>query len=223
MPSYTATFADAIRVKVVETEITHLTAVRTLPGVVILRAAARNGPGSGQLQSQGDGAMLAWQAPGSATFGTPVDCSSDGTYLLRDGDDADKWVRVQVYVAHLLPSAHQQRVYLADRYANGPPHDDVTAAEATAGDVVTYQLRLYNESPVVVADVDAWVDASVSGLEISDDGASWSTPTTEETALDLGSLAPGDYATLHLRRTIGAGANADPDVLTLLHYSFQGL
>ena len=215
--------ADAIRVKIASLEVLHLAAVETLPGVVILQAAGRNGPGTGQLQSSGDGTLVAWRAPGSATFGTAIDCGSDGAYLFEDGEDANKWLRVQVYASYLASTPRDARVYLGDLFANGPPHDDVTAQEASAGDVTIYSLELVNESAVNISDLRAWIHATVSGLEISDDNATWVNPTTEATGLSFGSLASGASKTLWLRRTIAAAAASDAKILTLLHFAWNGL
>jgi len=215
--------ADGVRIKLASLEIKHLAAVGTLPGVVILQAAARNGPGTGQLQSSSDGTRLAWRAPGSDTFGAAVVCGSDGPYLLEDGEDPNKWLRVQIYASYLASTPRDARVYLGDLFANGPPHDDVTAQEASAGDVTIYSLELVNESAVNISDLRAWIHATVSGLEISDDNATWVNPTTEATGLSFGSLASGASKTLWLRRTIAAAAASDAKILTLLHFAWNGL
>ena len=92
--------ADALHVTVDTVEVRHLAVVGTLPGVVPLLASARNGPGIGLMQSEGDdGTWLSWRAPGSTLYGTAVHCSPDGTFLLCDGEDPDKWIRVDVYAA----------------------------------------------------------------------------------------------------------------------------
>jgi hypothetical protein len=222
-PTIDGSRADAIRVKKASLEIRHLVPVRTLPGVVVLAVAGRNGPGMGRLKSSGDGTLIAWQAPGSATFGAAVDCSSDGTYLLEDGEDVGKWLRVQVYADNLSPTPRSVRIHLGDLYANGPPHDDVTAAEATAGDVTIYSLILANDSPQNISALTVWLNAATDDLEISDDGAAWVNPTSEGAGLVLGSVDSGESKTLWLRRTIGAGADSDPAVLTHLHYAFSSL
>lgn len=215
---------DSIRIEQSGTEVRHLEAVRTLPGVVVLNVAASNGPGMGRLKTSGDGTLLAWQAPGSSTFGTAVDVSADDTYLLADGEDADKWIRVEVYADYLAPTPRSTRVHLKDLYENGPGHDDVTAAEASAGDVVTYELGVANDSAATVYNIRAWLDAAADGnayLELSADEVDWSTPTSEPAGVELGNVLTGNSATLYVRRTIPASESYDPDLLAHLHFGFD--
>ena len=118
----------------------------------------------------------------------------------------------------------EARVFLADRYANGIGHDDVTAGEAAAGDVAEYELTVANDSSDTVCNILAWLDASAEGsayLELSDDGVSWSSPTTEPTGVALGNIVAAGSATLYARRTIPAAEPFDPAVLTHLHFGFD--
>ncbi|HUU97011.1 MAG TPA: hypothetical protein VM487_14825, partial [Phycisphaerae bacterium] len=73
-----------------------------------------------------------------------------------------------------------------------------------------------------VSKIRVWLDPAVSGLEISHDDVTYVSPTTEANALELGDLAPSGTATLYLRRTIAAEAEADPKVLNHLRHSFYG-
>lgn len=213
--------ADAIRAELSGTEVQHLLIVGTLPGVSPQLAAGRNGPGEGALRLTGAaGNEIAWRAPGSATFGEPVLCSSDGAVLLEDGEDANKWLRAYVYTSFLQGSG-EATVYLRQAF-NELAGDDVTAGEATAGDVATFQVTLVNDSPMTVLDLTAWLDPSATGLELSDDGVSFSTPTTEGAGLTWASVAPATNETLYVRRTVSAGAAADPDLLNLIQLSWLG-
>jgi hypothetical protein len=196
--------------------------IGTIPGVIPLLAAARNGPGSGYLSSSGDGTWLHWRAPGSSTVGAGIYCASDGNYLLRDGEDPGKWLRVQVDASELAGGARGETVALTDRFNNPIASDDVSAAEATAGDVETWTLTLENQSNAILSQLKVWIDPTVSNIEISDDGVAWVSPTTQSTALALPDLAVGGTDTLHIRRTITAGAGSDGDVETLLHFSYRG-
>jgi hypothetical protein len=218
----TARGADAIRVKLNGVEIQHLTAVGALSGVYVQAIAARHGPGIGRLRNDGAG-KLSWQAPDSSTFGPAIPAGSDGAYLLEDGDDRNKWIRLQVHESHLNTRPAEEQVYLDELYANGPPHDDVSETEALLGHVETYQLDLMNESPFNVGDLRVWLDASTPSLEISDDGSSWVAPTDETGGLQFGELVAGYQARLYLRRTISAGAGSDPDILSKIHYAFSGI
>lgn len=215
-----ASHADALRITVSGVEVQHLRVAGTVPGVVPLLAAGRNGPGQGRLRTSAAGDALAWRAPGSATWGAWCSVPADGDYLLLDGDDLDCWLRVEVHTAYLVGSA-EAIVALADRWTNAVAQADVTAAEAAAGDVLEYALTLTNAGTQTL-DVVAWLDATTAALELSADGVSWSAPTDEASAVALGTLAPAATATLHLRRTIAAAADSDPDILNLIHLAALG-
>ena len=213
---------DSLRIESSSVEVRHFYVVGTIPGVIPLLAAARNGPGSGHLSSSGNGTRLHWRAPGSTITGAGVYCANDGDYLLRDGEDPNKWLRVQVDASELATGARGGVVELTDRFNNAIAGDDVSAAEAAAGDVETYTLTLENQSNTTLSQFKIWIGPNVSGIEIADDGATWVSPITKATALTLPDLLPGVEDTLHLRRTIVAGAVADGDVETLLHFSYRG-
>lgn len=154
-----ATQHDGLRL-ISGTEVKSLYAVGTVDGVAVLRVAGANGPGTAVISYDGDGAgnsRLAWRAPGSVTFGTWVDVSVDGDYLLDDGEDPRKWARVTVYGDYLPAAAAQASVYLADVFNNAIGSDDVTAAEAAAGSVETRTVSVTNASSVRADDVRAWI------------------------------------------------------------------
>jgi hypothetical protein len=215
-----ATNADALRIESGGSEVHHLSWIGTLPGVEILAVAAINGPGAGRLLASADGESLQWRAPGSSTAGAAVDVSAGGTFLLEDGDDSDAWLRIEVTAASLDENATEAVVHLDDRYGNAVASDDVSAAEASAGDVETYTLTLANDSGLSITSVTVWIDSGVSGIEISDDGSTWVSPTTEGGGLSLGTITASGTDTLHVRRTIGSSTSYDPKVLTHLHASF---
>jgi hypothetical protein len=212
--------ADALKIEPSGVLLESLQRLGEVPGVVIDRIAGRNGEGIGELTCIGADKGVGWKAPGSSRFGAAVVAAADGFYLLEDGEDASKWVRVYVYRDYLI-TGRTARVYLKDRYENRLGYDDITAGEATAGDVSSWTLELYNAGASTFHQFRVWIDAAVSGLDISDDGASWVAPTTKETALELPDLGAGLADMLHLRRTIVAGAVADPKVLNRLHFAFQ--
>jgi len=215
---------DALRQVVDSEDVVHLTAIQTVPGVVVRQVAGRNGPGAGQLRSDTSGQEISWKAPGSETFGLAVDGTPGGLFLLRDGVDRSKWVRVEVYSDFLRDGYTAAVVHLQDRYNNEIGQDDLTAEEAAAGDVLEYQITLENAARARwITHIKIWLDAAVEDLEVSDDGISWVSPTTESTALEFADLAPADTHTLYLKRTIGVGADFDPDVLNHLRISFFGL
>lgn len=216
--------SDALRITQTAVESPSLVATGTIPGVVVLAALGRCGPGRGRLISSGPtGNLLSWRAPGSATAGVPVDVSGGGEFLLEDGDDRDAGLRVEVFPAYLIGAGAAAVVTLKDRFANEMGHDDVTEEEAAAGDIEAYTVTLTNVSGMTLERVKVWLDAAVTGLEISANGTDWSAPTTEETAVALANIAPEADATLHVRRTIAPGADADPSVLNVLRVAFDGL
>ncbi len=215
-----ATHADALRIEYSATEVAHLDVVGTIPGVVPIAVAARCGVGTARIRSTAAG--LRFKAPGSSAWGPAVAAAADGSYLLEDGDDRDKWLRVTVYTAFLL-TPREARVLLADRFNNPIASDNVSAAEATAGDAEDVELAVANDGTAYLSQVQAWIDSDVAGLQISPNGADWSAPTTEATALALADVPPGDDVALHVRRTIAAAAPSDPDILNHLHLSFSGI
>jgi hypothetical protein len=212
---------DALEFTIDDVEIGQLVAVGTIPGVFVTYAAGANGKGTGYLASSGDGTRLAWKAPGSSCFGPDVQVGTDGSYLLEDELDRGKYVRVWVVTAFLQETPTQAEVYLDDIYNNGIGHDDVTAAEASAGDVVTYTLTMENKSAKVLWTPRFWLHSDTDNLEIGDDGVAWVSPTTESTALELPDLAAGGTDILHVRRTIAASSDCDPRVSNRIEYSFE--
>lgn len=201
----------------------HLSALGTLPGVRIDRLAGANGPGEGRLRSSRDGTWLSWRAPGSTLFGSQVECAADGIYQLRDGENQDAWVDVEVYTAYLWLGALDAEVLLTDVYNNELAQGNVTAAQASAGNVATYTTTISNMGTSTMEGIVVWIDSSVSGLDISDDGVAWVSPTTEATGLAFASLASGASMTLHLRRTISASSSADARILNWIKMAFDAV
>ena len=215
---------DSIQFRLTGVEVQHLTAVGTIPGVVVVEAAARNMPGAGRLKSVGDGTSICWRAPGSSTFGVPEQITADALVQLEDGEDTTKYVRVQVYKAWLATEPTEARVYLSDRYENAPGHDDVTAAEATAGNVEVYSVDIANVNTVIISQFDIWLEPdSPFHLEIGTNGLDWSAPTTLADALRMPDLLVGETKPLFVRRTVQAAEPADPQILTWIRTMFTAL
>jgi len=216
-----ATSGDALRFEDGGIEIQHLVAIGTVSGVAVLAAAAVNGPGYGWLTMH-PGAKLTWRAPGSQRDGLAVEVNADGVYLLEDGENRNAWLRVQTFAGYLSAGHDQCRVYLRDRFETAIGHDDLTAAECSAGDVATWTVTMHNVGAFRMTDLRVWLDGAVTSLEISDDGLTWVSPSSEAGALVFGTLAAGASATLYLRRTVGAGAPAAAKVLNVLHARYDG-
>jgi hypothetical protein len=215
-----ATHGDGLRFQRLAADVVSLRDVSGLSGVVVLACAARNGPGVGILTAS-PGAMISWQGPGG-TAGDPQLCSPDGAYLLLDGADPSKWVRIQVYSSY-LPATGQGRVFMADVYNNFGPSDS-TAAESLMGQTITTTYGLNNVSPMQINNIKVWLDPATSGLEISRNNVTFVTPTSESdpSALTQPSLNPTDQIPIYVRRTIAAASVSDPKILNVLQFAWDG-
>lgn len=213
-------------------EVSQFEIVGAVPGLVVVQGAGRNGSGMGRLQIVAGEAQ--WRAPNSMNFGPAVDVSATGSYHLYDGDDGDKWVRVQSSASFLPGGATSAPVYLADRYEtifsaelevgwNQIAGDDVTAAEAAAGDVETWDFQVANRNlDYGILALVAWIDPAVTWIEIAAaPGGPWVSPATEGAALGLGDLAPNSTVTLYVRRTVPASTPFDPAKLVLFHFAWN--
>lgn len=222
MTTYPAgTRGDAIRPKLAAVDVPMHGAAGAVPGTVVTAAGGANGPGSGILR-QLTTLRIQWRAPGSSTFGVSSNVSAGGAFVLEDGDNPDAWVRVVVAPLFQVPGLRDSIVYMQDVYnAVGP--DDVTAPEALAGLVEAWMFTLENVSGALAQGLKAWIDPLITGLEISDDGIVWVAPTTELSALVLGDVPIAGSEDLHIRRTIGAAAPSNPEVLHLIELSWEGI
>lgn len=217
------TRADSIQFQLSAVEVHHHHTSGVIPGLVVLEAAARNGPGRGRLRATGnDGRSVSWQAPGSTVPGAPVRIESDGDYLIED-TDITKYVRVRAFTAFMHGGPAQSRVYSDDVFLNPVAHDEVPFGEASAGAVELFTVDIKNVSIVVVSHLVVWIDLITPSLEISTDGVTWIAPKSEADGLQVGNLVVGQIFTLQVRRTIIAGAVSNPKILNWLHTSFFAL
>jgi len=136
------TRSDALHFELGGTRIQTLAAVGTLPGVILRQVSALNGPGVGRISSVGDGSAVRWQAPQSDRAGTPVTITGDGEYLLEDGEDIGRFLRIEAVQSFLKPQAMASRVYLKEVYLNGFAQQDVTAHPTTFQFVVYSTISL---------------------------------------------------------------------------------
>lgn len=214
---------DGLRLQLAASDVASLRAVGTLAGVVILAVAARNGPGQGILIASAAG--ISWQAP-HGLAGAPQPITADGSYLLEDGADPSRWIRIQAYAAY-LPQSGNALVSLGDQYA-GVGIDDVSAANATAGIIETTQFSIKNMTANAITGVTLWIDATGNGygtVSISSDGANFFKPLSQgdPNVLTWASIAPAASANLWVKRTIGAGAASNAGLLNLLQYAWNGV
>lgn len=216
--------ADGVRVQVSSVDVELLAIVGTIRGVTPLAASGRGGPGTASIRSvAGSPIGLQFQAPGSSTWGAITFAPATGDYLLEDGADPQKWLRVHVDLTWLSPTVEQGSVYLRDRWNELGP-DDVATADAAAGIVEVLTLGLKNASPDTVWNLKAWLGSSHAGLALSPDNVTFTSPTNEGTAVALTSpLAKGASVPLYMKRTITAGASPAAAILNQLELSWDGL
>ncbi len=217
------TRGDGLRIELSAVESPSFHVIGSLPGVAVLAAAGANGPGTGDLESEDGGTKLKWKAPDSGTHGTSVDVSTDGSYILEDGEDERKWVRVQVVNSFMLNVPMSTFIYLSEVYENAVSSDDVTAAEATAGDTKDYTVDIKAESPMDLLDVKVWLESPDDGIFISDDGVVYVQPKSEGAdALSFARIASGATQSLFLRRITSAGASASTGILNRVRFAWDG-
>lgn len=211
-----ATRSDALRFEISGVEVQTLSAIGTIPGVMIKQVSALNAIGVGMIKSSGDGTKITWRAPGSNHYGTPIYAATDGEYLIEDGDSIGKFLRIEMRTAYLKPRAMQSRVFLKEVYLNGFGQDDITS------DPVQFLLKsravtMKNHSTHTLKKIVVWVDRS-SGVAIGKTQlGSFTRPTREETGLSFSDLAAGGTASLWMRQTISANEPADPKILDHIH------
>lgn len=191
-----------------------------LAGVVIQEAAGRNTPGQGTL-TLNNGSM-SWQADNSTTNGTAASVGAGGVFVLEDGADISRWIRVQT-LATYLPTAAQATVATADSY-NPVGLGDVVAAMAATGGTLTTEFTIKNVGTASLTGGLLWIDTTGSGatvLTVSTDGTNFYAPSsaTDSHAMTF-SLAASSSANLWLKRIIAASTPASPAQLNILQASW---
>jgi hypothetical protein len=220
------TGADALIFKISSAEVRQLNAVGTIPGVAVTFVSGQVATGTALLAYTLDAegvSFLQFRAPGSSMLGEFVSMLADGSYLIADGEDRSKYIRVTVVLAKLPASSAQSLIYLADAYDQGPAGTMATAGQASAGQVLDYSIDLYNQSARTLEHITAWIDPRhVDLYQISNDNATWTAPQTRAAGITIANIAPAGTGTLYIRRTIAAGAVADPDLLAVFKLAFAG-
>ena len=200
------------------------TFVGTIPGVNITFVAAGNGPGIGRLRSESDGVTMRWTPPGETIEGPPVLGDVDGEYLV-ESPDPRKWIRINITAAFLLPNAAESRVHLSPnlgRFANFADND-ITAAQASSGDLQTYTVTAENESVKDIFGLRIWLDPLPRSpfLNIDDGIGGWLNPRSEAAARVLGDIAPGANVSFLIRRLVAPSQPFDPKVVNDARFSFR--
>lgn len=210
-------------------EVKHTHTIGSISGVVPLAAGGRNRltDGSASIRSTGStGRRLSWRAPGSSSYGLGVDIPTDGIYVLCDGDDLTRCIRVEVHGDHVRTTGSSASVNIADVLNNAIGGDNVTAADATAGRTDTIPLTIFNQSRHTAHHVKVWLVENAANLELSLDDIAYFSPTSETdvNVIDLAATLPrGSTAELYLRRTVSAGSTFDAGILSSIRFGWDGL
>ena len=149
-------------------EIEVLSATRSSPitgDITVDYVGGANGEGSGTLAAKSTDS-LAWTAPGG-TEGTAVTILNGETKILEDGADPTKYVRVSRTSTTGLSGS--ETVVLADPFNNAVGFDNVSSAEATAGDNEYRCLGCKNRNANDVTNIVVWV-ATIGTQVLSDGG-----------------------------------------------------
>lgn len=93
---------DALYLDDSGTEDITLIGLSGLEGVRLIKSSGTSGSGIGYLRTTEAGTKLQYKAPGSDTFGPAEDISYDRTCTVTDGEDGDKWVRVEIFTNFVL-------------------------------------------------------------------------------------------------------------------------
>jgi hypothetical protein len=214
----TAQRADALQWWLSTGRLEGSSSLGTVPGCALTRPAVRNGEGCGFLVADGD--FLTWRAPGSSSYGAPVDVSEDGDYLIEDGDDQSKFIEVGVHADYLPSGTDEGRVFLQRNYEAGL---EINAAIAESGNTSSATVYLRNASVHDVHGVKAWIDAGSKYCAISDDDSTWVTPHTEDApdVLAWDTIRRGELVAVYLQRTIPAGCQSNPKIPLALYASWD--
>lgn len=210
-------------------EVKHTHTIGSISGVVPLAAGGRNRltDGSASIRSTGPtGRRLSWRAPGSSSYGLGVDIPTDGTYVLCDGDDLTRCIRVEVHGDRVRETGSSASVNIADVLNNTVGGDNVTATDATAGRTDTIPLTVFNQSRHTAHRVKVWIAENAANLELSLDDIAYFSPTseTDPNVIDLAASLPrGSTAELYLRRTVSAGSTFDAGILSSIRFGWDGL
>lgn len=178
-----------------------LKCVGTIPGVAPIAAAGICGEGLAAIASHDDGTALCFRAPGSQTFGPTVAAGVDGDYLLEDGEDKNKWLRVKARAAFLSPTPQEARVFLRIE-------DSEMVPGATIGGAVNLNLQLQNVSSKKVENVRVW--SPTSGVTFNVFGAGDIVAASEATSFLIGAMLAGGVQDLGMILTVPGGTSPNP-------------
>lgn len=207
-----------------------------LAGIRIRFVSGENGIGDGVLKATGASAIT-WTPPGG-TAGTAVTIAN-GETLLVEGADTDKYVRIGRTSATDLTG--EEVVHCLDQFNGAVGFDNVTSAEASAGDVEYRAIFLENVGSTTMDNVTVWLESAatlaiakeapnpaaggpiqtIADEDTAPGGVAWVTGTSQGTGVVIGTLLAGRSYGLWIRRTIVGSAVASIKETNELHYSFD--
>lgn len=205
-----------------------------IPGVRVDLVSAQNGVGSGALVAV-DADTLAWTPPGS-TQGAEVAIAIGETKIL-EGSTASRYIRVTRTSASDLEGT----ATITTLRCLGTV---IAHRNSTVSGLTTYSaIAIKNESGLSITGLQIWIDAAVGsrlfiGYE-QDDGAGRISDTTVQgdsaapdgvtitnqgtsagAGLQVGTVIADDTIGLWLKRVVPGAADADPEVVQTIHWSY---
>lgn len=212
-------------------------AIDPMVGLEVLEIGGGNGRGTGALNAIDDGTVT-WTPPNGAAGNAVALAHGDETTLYGFGGNG--WVKVRRRFT--LPLVGSHSVKCIDLLNNAIGFGNVESADAISGQTYYRAVIGANRLSVPISGIRVWLDADASaGLAIAYEdlvggtlqavadeftepsGMTWNTGTTRETGLILPGLAPGHGFGLRIRRTIGADADPEPNVLNHIHVEVSDL
>lgn len=192
-------------------------------GGVTYDDACGNSVGTGTVTFTSSGTTLQWTPPGG-TIGPPVNITPSGTYTVY-GSDGNAQIKVTSVTGSFGGDTSQNPVVANE---TNKLFDDVARMESVSGDTEYRCMYVKNTNGAdSMVDVKLWRSADTNGADvlamgldpagkngtattIADEdtapaGVVFSEPTDIGSALDIGTLAAGDYYAVWLRRTVPGG------------------
>lgn len=207
-----------------------------VPALVVDQVAGANGTGQGTLRVD-SGGLVYWTPPGGSE-GAGV-ALANGASVLLEGGDTDKVVRVSRDGATMAAGSITLDLVRAMNNAIGM--GDVDNATRVAGGNYYRCLMLKNHSSLKLSSIAVWFESgstqatlsvaeetpssdavqTVADVNTAPTGVSWSTPTSEGTALSLSDLDADSMTGLWVRRAFSAADSVAPIERVEMRISFN--
>lgn len=195
------------------------TGLTTLTGATIVDAAGNN-TGAGSLIFNSSGTTLTWTPPGGSA-GPAVDVSADGTYAIQ-GANAGGVLIIGIVAAN-LPGSNTSNSIEISGLAN-QIFDDISKDESDVGMTDYRLIYIKNDSVDAKKAVKVWIGSNATGEDsvsigldpagvsaagaiIADEltapsGVTFSAPSTDASALTIGTLVSADYYGIWIKRLV---------------------